>query len=840
MGRHPTTPVRSPALSQPATSDQHSETLEHSSEEASGLQDAEVLKLREQWGFNELTEESRNPILALLTYFWGPIPWMIEAAAVLSAAIHHWAEFGVIAALLFANALVGFWEEHQAGNTIEALKKKLAPYARVSRNGAWSTIPARDLVPGDLVRIRTGDIVPADVRVVPGQEQVRVDQSALTGESLAVKRSPGEDVYSGSVVKRGEADAVVVATGSHTYFGETAGLVRSTHKRSHFQEAVLRIGRFLILIAVGLVAVIVATSVARGDGVATTLQFALVLTIAGIPVAMPTVLSVTMAVGSKILARNGAVVSRLAAVEELAGIDVLCSDKTGTLTKNQLEVGEPMLLDGVPRARLLRAAAWASRKENDDPIDRAVLAAAEDPDGPEDRDIALVRFVPFDPVEKRTAATLRRADSTTFQVMKGAAQAVLRLASADTDVARKVADTVDAFAARGFRSLAVAETDATGRWVVLGVLPLYDPPRDDAAGTIESAHALGIDVKMVTGDHLAIARETAKQLGMGDNVLRADELPEQSGSLDETTIRKIEHADGFAEVYPEHKHRIVEGLQRHGHIVGMTGDGVNDAPALKRADTGIAVAGATDAARSAADIVLLTPGLSVIIDAVGESRRIFQRMKSYATYRIAETLRVLLFMVASILVFHFYPVTAVMIVLLALLNDGAILAIAYDRVETSLRPEAWNMREVLGVALVLGVFGVIESFGLFWAGWNWFHLDAATLQTLIYLKLSIAGHLTIFVTRTKGPFWSSRPAPVLVGAVLGTQLLATLVAVYGVLMTPIGWTMASIVWAYAIVGFFAEDAAKLATRKLLLPRFADKSEGGGHASVWSAPLAHHS
>ena len=385
----------------------------------------------------------------------------------------------------------------------------------------------------------------------------------------------------------------------------------------------------------------------------------------------------------------------------------------------------------------------------------------------------------------------------------------MALSSNAAEVKSAVDQAVNDFAARGFRSLGVARAEADGKWQFLGVLPLFDPPRDDAKSTIATALQMGVKIMMVTGDALAIARETAKKLGMGENILDAASLGDVKQQEAASVSEFIEQADGFAQVFPEHKFHIVDVLQKRGHIVGMTGDGVNDAPALKKADCGIAVSGATDAARAAAAIVLLTPGLSVIIDAIKESRRIFQRMNSYAIYRIAETLRVLLFMTLAILIFNFYPLTAVMIVMLALLNDGAILSIAYDNVHYKGQPEAWNMRVVLGIATVLGVIGVVSAFGLFYLGERVFHLDRAHIQTLMYLKLSVAGHLTIFLTRTRGPFWSIRPARVLWIAVLGTQAIATLIAVYGLFMTPLGWGWAAFVWGYALAWFLVNDRVKL-------------------------------
>ncbi len=612
-------------------------------------------------------------------------------------------------------------------------------------------------------------------------------------------------------MRQGETDAVVTGTGAHTYFGKTASLVAAAHTVSHFQKAVLRIGNYLIAIALVLVALILVVAVWRGDAELRTIEFALVLTVAAIPVAMPTVLSVTMAVGARLLARQQAIVSKLVAVEELAGMDLLCSDKTGTLTKNQLALGDPFVFDGFTPAEVIGCAALASRGEDQDPIDMAVLGGVDDKAPAVSGEIT--HFQPFDPVSKRTEATVRGADGKIFKVSKGAPQVILALVNQRADVQAKVEEAVEQFAARGFRSLGVARTGTDGAWQFLGVLPLFDPPREDSAQTIATARQMGVDVKMVTGDQVAIGKEIARQVGLGTGILDAAMFAEEEGKeTDDQLAKRIEQADGFAQVFPEHKYRIVELLQGHGHIVGMTGDGVNDAPALKKADAGIAVSGATDAARAAADIVLLAPGLSVIIIAIQEARKIFQRMNSYAIYRIAETIRVLLFMTLSILVFNFYPVTAVMIVLLALLNDGAILSIAYDRVRYSNQPEGWDMRTVLTLATVLGLFGVVASFGLFYLAERVFGLDRQTIQTLIYLKLSVAGHLTIFVTRTRGPFWSIRPAPVLLGAVLATQALATLIAVFGLhLMNPIGWGWALVVWGYALAWFLVNDGIKLLT-----------------------------
>ena len=782
-----------------------------------GLTQVEAEKRLAQYGPNEIVEKHTNEILKFLSYFWGPIPWMIEAAVVLSAVARHWPDFGIILVLLLANAFVGFWEEHQAGNAIAALKARLAIKARVTRDGKWVTPAARELVPGDIIRIRLGDIVPADARLLEG-DSVEVDQSALTGELLPATRKPGDAVFSGSIIRQGEIGALVYATGTNTYFGKTAQLVQEAHTVSHFQRAVLKIGDYLIILAVVLVATIIGVALFRGDPILTTLQFALVLTVAAIPVAMPTVLSVTMAVGARLLAKKEAIVTRLSAIEELAGVDVLCSDKTGTLTQNKLTLGDPFSVNGIQADQVILNAALASRADDKDTIDLAVLGGLKDEQAL--KAYQVVHFQPFDPVHKRTEAIVKGTDGKQFHVAKGAPQVILAMATNANEVKQVVDKAVDEFAARGFRSLGVARADEDGQWRFLGVLPLFDPPRDDAKSTIATARQMGVNVKMVTGDALAIARETAGKLGLGTNILDASGLGDTKRQESTQSAASIEKADGFAQVFPEHKFHIVDVLQRRGHIVGMTGDGVNDAPALKKADCGIAVSGATDAARAAASIVLMTPGLSVIIDAIKESRKIFQRMNSYAIYRIAETLRVLLFMTLSILIFNFYPLTAVMIVMLALLNDGAILSIAYDNVHYKDQPEAWNMRLVLGIATVLGVVGPMAAFGLFYLGDRVFHLDHPHLQTLMYLMLSVAGHLTIFQTRTRGPFWSIRPARTLLLAVLGTQMLATLIAVYGVFMTPLGWTWAAFVWGYALAWFLVTDRVKLAAYRIFDPAAA--------------------
>jgi len=786
------------------------ELMQRLSSSEKGLSGSELKERLEVYGYNEISEKRVNPLLKFLGYFWGPIPWMIEVAAVLSAVVRHWADFTIIIILLAFNGVLGFWQEYQAGNAVEALRKKLALKSRALRDGNWQEINAKELVPGDIIRLRLGDIIPADVKLFDG-EYLSVDQSALTGESLPVNKRAGDIAYSGSIAKQGEMVGLVTATGSDTYLGKTAKLVASAKPVSHFQKAVLQIGDYLIYLSLALVAVLILVQLFRGTALLELVQFALILTVASIPVAMPAVLSVTMAVGALALSKLKAIVSRLESIEEMAGMDILCSDKTGTLTQNKLTLGDPMIFEVEDAQDLILAAALASKAEDQDAIDLAVIGGLQDQGAL--KPYEQLKFVPFDPVGKRTEATIKGTQNQTFKVTKGAPQVILGLAQVDPDTMAKADQAINDFAAKGYRTLGVARSRDDGPWQFLGILPLYDPPREDSADTIAQAQAHGIQVKMVTGDNLAIAREIAGQLGLGKIIYAADRLLKTGKDKEEMatdTAQQVEQANGFAQVFPEHKYGIVKALQARGHIVGMTGDGVNDAPALKQADIGIAVSGATDAARAAASLVLTAPGLSVIINAVEEARRIFERMNSYAIYRITETIRIMVFVVLAMIVFNFYPITAIMIILLALLNDIPIMTIAYDRTGLDPNPVHWNMHRVIVVSTVMGLTGVAGSFLMLFLAVDWLHLTIPQIQTYIFLKMAVAGHLTLFVSRSKGFFLKKPyPAPVMIWSAVGTKLLGTILAAYGFgLITPITWPQIALIWGYSITWAFLTDWAK--------------------------------
>jgi H+-transporting ATPase len=833
-----------------------------------GLSRAEAEARMAQYGPNVIEAKEASWIMRLFRRFWGPIPWMIEVAALLSLSVRRWEEFAIITFLLLVNAMVDFYQESKALSAIAVLKQKLARRALVLRDGQWEQIDAAQIVPDDIIKVKIGDIVPADAKLLGGGDYLQVDQSALTGESLPVTKKTGDDLYANAIVKQGEMTAHVTGTGTHTYFGKTVGLVAKAEReaRSHFQKMVVKVGNFLILLTLAMIAVIVYHGVRNNEPTVELLIFSLVLTISAIPVAMPAVLTVTMAIGARALAAKEAIVSHLAAIEELAGTDVLCSDKTGTLTQNRMSLADPYIAEGADAEALYVYAALASKEENEDPIEQPIFEAIDS------RKLraklspwTLKKFLPFDPVHKRTEGIYSDGDCDLI-VTKGAPQVIIEQSDAHEFDRQKAYEQVRQFAQKGFRTLGVAyrkcEEDI---YHFVGLLPFFDPPRTDSKQSVEEAKAKGIAVKMVTGDNIAVAGYIAKLLGIGEQIedvraLKGESIEEYlylskvlSSAITEAVLPNassteveakvndiiqkvqrglynmpvpkgavkkheseivalIEGADGFAQVYPEDKYFIVDELQKADHIVGMTGDGVNDAPALKKADCGIAVHGATDAARAAADIVLMAPGLHVIVDAIKEARQIFERMKSYTIFRIAETIRVIIFMTLAIVLYDFYPLTAIMIIILALLNDIPIMTIAYDNTKVREKPVRWDMKEVFVLATWLGLAGVLSSFLLFWVLMSMMQLPLDFVQSVFFVKLIIAGHGTMFNTRVDDWFFKQpRPSARLAWASFLSALAGAAVGVYGFgLMLPIGWGWALAMAVYAFVWFVFNDFVKMA------------------------------
>jgi H+-transporting ATPase len=796
-----------------------------------GLTAAEAKARIEKYGRNELVDKEASDLEKFLAFFWGPIAWMIEAAALLSLLMGHWADLSIIMVLLIYNAVSGFWQERKASDALAALKAGMAPKATALRDGEFAAIDAAEVVPGDVIRIKLGEVVPADVRFIDG-DYISIDQAALTGESLPVSKKIGDEGYSGSIAKKGEMSAVVIGTGNNTFFGRTASLVASAGGgASHSQQATTKIGDFLIIISVVLCVIlvgfelyqdIVVQDAWKWDDLGDIARMVLVLLIASIPVAMPTVMTVTNSMGAQALAKKKAIVSRLEAIEELAGVDILCSDKTGTLTKNILTLGDPILFEAKSADEIVLAGALASEKGSEDAIDKAVSEFVKDPktlDG-----YKVTKFVPFDPVGKRTEGQVTDAQGKAMRFTKGAPQVIIDLCGLEGDTKTRAEQTVADLAAKGERALAVAESTDDGKnWSFLGILSMLDPPRDDSKATIQQAKEHGLRVKMVTGDDVAIGAQISGQLGMGSNLIAAADMFPKDMDMDHMPARTeecVDKADGFGRVFPEHKYGIVKALQDRDHIVAMTGDGVNDAPALKQADCGIAVSGATDAARAAAALILTAPGLSTIIDAIEESRQIFERIINYILFRVAMTLDIMFVVVLATVFFGFSPLTPVMIILLALLDDIPIMTIAYDNTELPKKPVRWQMRRLLVVSSLMGLGAVVQSFGLLMIGmewlsnaeWqSWIKLTQEQVQTAVFLQIVAGGHLLLFVMRARGSIFNPPwPAMPLVLAIVGTQAFAVLMCGFGWIVTAIPWTIIGLIWVYMLVWMIVLNVMKLA------------------------------
>ncbi|XP_057458361.1 ATPase 11, plasma membrane-type-like isoform X1 [Lotus japonicus] len=857
-----------------------------------GLSSEQAKERQDLFGFNKLEEKKESKLLKFLGFMWNPLSWVMEAAAIMAIAMAHgggkrgdYQDFAGIVILLLINSTISFVEENNAGNAASALMARLAPKAKILRDGKWSEEDAAMLVPGDIISIKLGDIIPADARLLEG-DPLKIDQSALTGESLPVTKHPEEGVYSGSTCKQGEIEAVVIATGVHTFFGKAAHLVENTTHVGHFQQVLTSIGNFCICsIAVGMVIEIIVIYGVNRRGYRVGIDNLLVLLIGGIPIAMPTVLSVTMAIGSHRLSQQGAITKRMTAIEEMAGMDVLCSDKTGTLTLNKLTVDKNLIevfAQGVDKDMVVLMAARASRIENQDAIDCAIVSMLGDPKEAR-AGIQEVHFLPFNPTDKRTALTYLDASGKMHRVSKGAPEQILNLAYNTAEIRQKVHSIIEKFAERGLRSLAVARQEVPGGskdspggpWEFVGLLPLFDPPRHDSAETIRRALDLGVSVKMITGDQLAIGKETGRRLGMGTNMYPSSSLlGESKDQLGAVSIDDlIEKADGFAGVFPgkpnkqcsqlhgsfnlmcclisditmfpsEHKYEIVKRLQARKHICGMTGDGVNDAPALKIADIGIAVADATDAARSASDIVLTEPGLSVIISAVLTSRAIFQRMKNYTIYAVSITIRIVLgfLLLQCFWKFDFPPF---MVLIIAILNDGTIMTISKDRVKPSPIPDSWKLSEIFATGIILGSYLALMTVLFFAVAYetNFFpdhfgvkHFrdsihDPVTdemtqkLASAVYLQVSVISQALIFVTRSRGWSYAERPGVLLVIAFILAQAVATVITatanwkIAGI--RSIGWRWTGVIWLFNIVTYVFLDPLKFAVRYALSGRAWD-------------------
>jgi H+-transporting ATPase len=751
---------------------------------AVGLTSAEAQQRLQQYGANEIPERRTHPAVALLQKFWGPIPWMLEATIAIQVFLGKGGEAVIIGALLVFNAAISFVEEGRASKALALLRSRLTTKARVLRDGRWQSMPAASLVPGDIVHLRMGDLSPADIRIADGD--VLLDQSALTGESVPVEARTGTLAYAAAIVRRGEATGEVVATGLRTYFGKTAELVRTAKAASHLQTTIFTIVKTLIAIDGLLVGALLLYAAWAGLPLRDVIPFALILLVASVPVALPATFTLATALGATELARNGVLVTRLTAIEEAAGMDVLCTDKTGTITENRLALAAAVPFASFSEDELLRQAALASDPATQDPIDLAILGAAQargvlaDPP-------RRTEFVPFDPALRYSLG--RYADAnTTFYVVKGAPRAIAALAVNAADIAA----ASERLAAGGDRVLAVASGSERNSLRITGLLTLEDPPRSDSAQLVKGLHDLGVHVVMITGDNLATASAVAQRVGIGSRAAGADTLQH----LDAGQV--LDH-DVYARVFPEDKIHLVRLLQGAGHIVGMTGDGVNDAPALKQADVGVAVASATDVARAAAGVVLTAPGLVDALSAVRISRRIYQRMLTYTINKIMKTLEIAVFLSIGVMVTGVFVITPLLVVLLLFTNDFVTMSITTDHVAYSPTPDRWNIMSLMGLGGALASLVLLLSFAVFFVGRDVLDLPVAQLQTLVFVMLVATGQGNIYLVRERGHFWQSRPGSWLLISSIADLVVVTLMATVGMLMTPVNpWLIAELLAAVAI------------------------------------------
>lgn len=783
-----------------------------------GLTHAEADIRRKEHGYNEVAQKKGHPILNFLRKFWGISAWMLELIMVLSAVLGKYSDLVVVGALLVVNAMLSFMQERRAAGVVEALRRRLQVNSRVRRDSSWQVIPARELVPGDIVRVRPGDIVPADVKLLTGA--LTIDQSALTGESKDADKAPGDVLSSGSVVRRGEGNGVVMLTGAKTYFGRTTELVQQARPKLHIEAVVAKVVRWLFVIVGGLLGVVVILSLIRGAALLEMVPLVLVLLMSAVPVALPVMFTVSMAVGSKELAKRGVLVTRLSAAEDAATMDTLCVDKTGTITMNQLAVTGVIPLEHATEADVLFAGALASQEANQDPIDLAFLAAAKErhifDNLPK---VAPVSFAPFDAKNRRTEAVVEQ-NGQRLRVMKGAVRTIAEASGLQPPAIEALEARVSESAAKGYRTLAVARGPETGALTLIGLVSLYDPPRPDAKQLIAALEDRGVAVKMLTGDALAVASEIARGVGL-HNIQRVADLKAAIAQAGNKAADLFAGTDGFAEVFPEDKYLVVKQLQAAGHVTGMTGDGVNDAPALRQAEVGIAVSTATDVAKGAASVVLTEAGLTNIVALVEQGRTIYQRILTWIINKISRTILKAAFVSIAYVVTGKFVVSAFAMLLLTFMTDFAKIALATDHVQPSRKPETWNIGGFITVSVVLGVAMVAETLLLLWIGWSRFGLatNDNALYTFSFLVLLYFAVFSVVSARERRAFWSTMPSQALLAALIADALTGTIltrVGLPGLMQLP--WSQTLAIFVYAMVSCLVlNDAVKVAMIKWRVP-----------------------
>jgi H+-transporting ATPase len=781
---------------------------------ATGLKGSEARDRIGLFGYNEVVEEKKNPVVEFLLRYWGPMPWLLELAIVLSIVLKHYLEAGIILALLTINTIIGQIQSRGSQRALEALKKRLAVKAQALRDGEWVTLEAREIVPGDIISIGLGNIVPADAKLLTGD--LSLDQSVLTGESLPVDVQQSAIIYSGSIVRRGEAKCVVVTTGPNTYLGKTAELVKIARPKSHQEQIMLAIVRYMMFLGVGALVLVAAYAAVIGTDLLSILTFAVIFLMGAVPVALPAVLTIVQSVGATELARKSVLVTRLDSIEDAASIDVLCLDKTGTITQNKLSVGDVVPFATYANEDVIAMASLASSQEQGkDAIDAAVLDYAK-ASGVNLSSYKQISFTPFEPSTRRSEAIISRGDKR-LKVIKGASQTVIALCKGlDEATKAKTNQTVEALSLKGYRTLGVAKSmdDDPENMQFMGLLSLADPPRPDSKDMIAGARKLGVKPMMLTGDNIAIAREMARQVSIGDRIIRMEEFRKMD---DIEQAKTIEEIDGFAEIYPEDKYRIVKLLQSRGHMVGMTGDGVNDAPALKQAEMGIAVSSSTDVAKASASAVLTESGVRVIIDAIKTSRHIYQRMLTWVINKVTKVIQVIGLLTVGFFWFHDMVVSLLGMALLIFANDFVTMSLATDNVEYTANPNKWNVRNITFASLIIGVLLIGEGAIALFVGNHYFNLAFDQLRTFIMLTLVFTSQFRVYIVRERQYFWSSRPGRELLIATVAAIAIFALLGVYGLIVPPLTPLQMLFVLGFSALFTFAIDYPKhLAFKKFAL------------------------
>lgn len=783
------------------------------SDVAAGLSTQEAEERLKLYGFNEVPEKKESLLRRFLKKFWGVTPWMLEAAIALTIVLGKYFDTAMITFLLVFNSILGFSQEERANAALDFLKERLSLEARIKRDGRWSTLPARLLVKGDVIRLRAGDIVPADVKIIEGT--VDMDQSVLTGESFIVSKSAGDILFSSTIVRRGEATCEVVATGAGTYFGKTVSLVQIARPKLRMESVTAKVVWWLMIMIASLMTVGFAVELLKGRDLLGLLPLALILLISAIPIALPTIFVISAALGSRELATKGALTTRLNALESAAGMDILCVDKTGTITMNKLYVADAMPVPPYTRKDVILFGALSSEEANRDPIDMAFITAMHDNDiGPEG--YVKRSFIPFDPSTRLTRATVEK-DGKSLIAIKGAVDTVIELCEAGAvTLERAKRDAKSSLREKGYRAIAVAVGEPGGPLRLAGIAFLMDRPRPDSAALIHKLAELGINTKMLTGDGLPVARETAIQVGLGPDVRKFSEI---KGEIEgNRALKAIELCDGFAEIFPEDKFFIVESLQKGGHAVGMTGDGINDTPALRQADVGIAVSSAADAAKKAAGIVLTTEGLVGIVDLVIVGRMIYRRIDTWIFNKIVKTFQVIVFVILALVLTGQFVISVFGIVLYLFLSDFVTLSLSTDNVSYSKKPERWDILKLVKVSVPLGMVIVVESFALLYFGTGYFGLQSVdSTNTYVFVMLMFFSLLDVFIVRESGRFWRSKPGTALLLSIGMDMVLVIAVSILGLPgLAPIGIGAVLFLLASSVLLTFAvNDLIKVALIKSL-------------------------